>query len=598
MLRRCFRTAHPPSLWLDRLPIHSELFGIERLEEHARSLAAAQAITARHVRGPGLSGRLAENAGFLLNASRALAPGVSGHQERTPAAEWLIDNYHLVEVQIREIGIDLPPSYYAQLPKLAKGPFAGLPRVFGAMWSLVAHTDSHIEPNTLSRYLLAYQGVEALTIGELWAVPITLRIVLIENLRRIAVVIVDNAAAREMADGLADRLLGFNGHVAAPWGSVSALFRPTPSPDAFAVQLAHRLRGRDPAAEPALAWLNEHLANRGVRIDAVVHDELQQQGTFTATIRNIITSLRMAAALDWSQVFETVSPVDAVLDRTGRFYEMDFTTRTLYRSAIEQLARHSPLSETEVANRAVALAADAAATHAPGDRRCDPGYYLLAGGTSLFETAIGFQPPLSRRMADAGRALGLVGYGAGFVTVAALFVAGPLWALAVMSDGVWWLLLLELMGFVPASEAAIACVNRFSMWALGATSLPGLELSAGIPPALRTMVAVPALLTSLRAVDELVARLEIHHLASPDGEVQFALLSDWTDSTTEHAEDDETLLNAAVQGVEQLNARYRPDTSAPGSAATASSCCIVAGSGTRARPVGWVGNASAASCMN
>ena len=120
-------------------------------------------------------------------------------------------------MQIREIGIDLPPSYYAQLPKLAEGPFAGLPRVFGAMWSLVAHTDSHIEPNTLSRYLLAYQGVEALTIGELWAVPITLRIVLIENLRRIAVVIVDNAAAREMADGLADRLLGFNGHVAAPW---------------------------------------------------------------------------------------------------------------------------------------------------------------------------------------------------------------------------------------------------------------------------------------------------------------------------------------------------------------------------------------------
>ena len=304
----------------------------------------------------------------------------------------------------------------------------------------------------------------------------------------------------------------------------------------------------------------------GVRIDAVVHDELQQQGTFTATIRNIITSLRMAAALDWSQVFETVSPVDAVLDRTGRFYEMDFTTRTLYRSAIEQLARHSPLSETEVANRAVALAADAAATHAPGDRRCDPGYYLLAGGTSLFETAIGFQPPLSRRVADAGRALGLVGYGAGFVTVAALFVAGPLWALAVMSVGVWWLLLLGLMGLVPASEAAIACVNRFSMWALGATSLPGLELSAGIPPALRTMVAVPALLTSLRAVDELVARLEIHHLASPDGEVQFALLSDWTDSPTEHAEDDEALLNAAVQGVEQLNARYRPDTSAPGPA--------------------------------
>ena len=461
-------------------------------------------------------------------------------------------------MQIREIGIDLPPSYYTQLPKLAEGPFVGLPRVFGAMWSLVAHTDSHIEPATLRRYLLSYQDVEKLTIGELWAVPITLRIVLIENLRRIAAVIIDSAAAEEMADGLADRLLGTNGHAEEAWTTISALFRPTPMSDAFAVQLAHRLRKRDPAVEPARAWLNEQLASRGLRIDAVVRDELQQQGSFNATIRNIITSLRMAAALDWSQVFETVSPVDAIMNRTGRFSEMDFTTRNLYRTAIEQLARYSSHSETEIACRIVALAADAAETRPPGDRQCDPGYYLIAGGRSLFEKSIGFRPSWRRRLAHAGRALGLFGYGAGIVTLAALFLAGPLWALAAMSVGAWWLLLLAATALVPACDAAVACINRFSMWAFRATPLPALELPAGLPPALRTMVVVPALLTSRSAVDELVARLEIHHLASPDGEVQFALLSDWTDSPTEHAEDDVALLDAAVRGVEQLNRRHGP----------------------------------------
>ena len=553
-----FRATRSPSPWQDSRPIRSELLGIDQLEEHAKSLAAAQPVAAKGARGPRLSGRLADNAAFLLNANRAMAPESGGHQELTPAAEWLFDNYHLVEEQIREIGIDLPPGYYAQLPKLAEGLFTGLPRVFGAMWSLVAHTDSHIEPATLHRYLLAYQEVQPLTIGELWAVPITLRIVLIENLRRVAAVIVASRAAREVADGLADRLLGYDGHAAEPWSTVSGSYRPTPSPDAFAVQFAHRVRGRDPKGEPALAWLDKHLAERGVRIEGVVHDELQQQGTFNATIRNIITSLRMAAALDWSEAFETVCHVDAALGRSDQLGTMDFTTRNLYRTAIEQLARRSRLGEVEIARRAAACAADAATSHPPGDRRGDPGYYLLADGRRQFEAAIGFRPSLRTRVVRAFRALGLLGYGAGVVTVAALFLAGPLWALGAAEIGGWWLLLLGCLGVVPASDAAVACVNRFSMWASGATPLPALELRAGIPGALRTVVAVPALLTSLRAVDDLIARLEVHHLASPDNELHFALLSDWTDSPAERQEDDGALLDAAVRGIEQLNRRYGP----------------------------------------
>lgn len=558
ILQRIFQNARPPSPWPDCLPIRSELFGIERLEEHARTLAAAQPVATGRTRGQGLAARLAENAAFLLNASQALMASGGGSHELTPAAEWLIDNYHLVAVQIREIGIDLPPGYYAQLPKLATGPFIGFPRVFGAMWSLVAHTDSHIEPETLRRYLHAYQRVQPLTIGELWAVPITLRIVLIENLRRVAAIIVANRAARGMADELADGLLGFDGHAPAPWDEVSASLRPVSSPDAFAVQLAHRLRGRDPKGEPALAWLDKQLADRGLGIETVVHDELQQQGTFNATIRNIITSLRMAAALDWSETFETVSLVDAALGQSGSFPAMDFATRNLYRTAIEVLARRSALDEVEIARRAAALAADVATTQPEDCRRCDPGFYLLAGGRRSFERAIGFRPSALAWARRVLGALGLVGYGGCVVVVAALFLAVPLWALSAGGIGGWWLLLLGCVGIVPASDAAVACVNRFSMWASGATPLPALDLRAGIPGPLRTLVAVPTMLTSLSAVKELVRRLEIHHLASPDGELHFVLLTDWVDSPTERAEEDESLLAAAVRGVEELNRRYAP----------------------------------------
>ena len=121
-------------------------------------------------------------AAVLLEAYRDIVKAINEGRAITPAAEWLVDNYHLVEKQIRELRSDLPPGYYRQLPKLASGPFVGYPRVFGVTWAFVAHTDSHFDSEMLVRYVTAYQEVQPLTIGELWAVSITLRIVLVENL--------------------------------------------------------------------------------------------------------------------------------------------------------------------------------------------------------------------------------------------------------------------------------------------------------------------------------------------------------------------------------------------------------------------------------
>ena len=248
LIRRVF--AHAPSMspWNNRDPIREELFSVERLEEHARSLAAAQPVTPKPAKGHPLAGRLADNEAVLLHAYRTIAKAMSEERAITPAAEWLIDNYHVVERQIRDIRSDLPPGYYRQLPKLAEGPFAGYPRVLGVAWAFVAHTDSRFDPEMLVRYVRAYQEVQPLTIGELWAVAITLRIVLVENLRRLAERIVHSRTARQEADNLADRLLGAGGHAAEPVAAVLAGYERARLPDAFAVQLVHRLRDQDPGS--------------------------------------------------------------------------------------------------------------------------------------------------------------------------------------------------------------------------------------------------------------------------------------------------------------------------------------------------------------
>ena len=283
-------------------------------------------------------------AGCLSQDSKAIEQG----RPITPAAEWLIDNYHLVEKQVREIKGDLPPGYYRQLPKLADGPFAGYPRVFGMAWAFVAHADSRFDVEMLCRYVQAYQDVQPLTIGELWAISITLRIVLIENLRRLAGRIMDSYSARQEADQLADRLLGAGSRAPEPALAVLSDLEKMPLRDAFAVELIHRLRDQDPKVTPVLTWLDDRLAAQATTADAVVREEHQRQGSGTVTVRNIITSLRSISDVDWSELFERMSLVDKALGAAGNFPAMDFPTRNLYRSAIEQLARGSSHSSWQL----------------------------------------------------------------------------------------------------------------------------------------------------------------------------------------------------------------------------------------------------------
>ena len=550
-----FRRRPLPSPWDTEDSICEELFSVERLEQHAESLAAAQPVTAIPIGRRPLGARLKDNEAVLLAAYREIGKTTRNGQAATPAAEWLLDNYHLVEEQIREVRDDLPTRYYRQLPKLADGPFAGLPRVFGLAWAFVAHTDSRFDPEMLCRFVRAYQRVQPLAIGELWALSITLRIVLVENLRRAARRIVRSRAERQDADDIADRLLGVNGQTAEPVDVVLEDFERAPLPETFAVELVQRLRDQDPRVTPALVWLESRLSAQGTTADELVQGEHQRQGAASVTVRNIITSMRMASAVDWTELFESVSLVDDVLQSGSDFAAMDFPARNLYRSAIEELARGSHLTELEIAHAALDAATVA---HEQEGRARDPGYHLISGGRRQFERTIGFRAPLRSWLARCNARTGISGYvGCVFLVAAALLLL-PMLAL---HAGGWPLGLLAFLGFFPAIDLAVALVNRAVMAVFGATALPGLALREGIPPNLRTIVAVPAMLTTQEATEEQIERLEIHYLASPEGALHFALLSDWRDAPAEHAEQDSKLLDIAKRGIDRLNTQYGP---APG----------------------------------
>ncbi|MBA2689267.1 MAG: phosphorylase, partial [Burkholderiales bacterium] len=539
-------------------PLWAELFSAERLEQHGDSLAKAQTAVLARGRWYPFALRNRDNQQKLIASYQAINEAVKQKRAITPAADWLLNNFHVIEEQVRDIHTLLPRAFYRQLPKLVGGPLNGLPRVYGVAWAFVAHTDSRFDPDMLLRFARAYQNVQPLTIGELWALPIMLRIVMVENLRRLAMRIVASMNGRAEADRYADQLLGLQrsgeGAVAvAPADQVRSLS------DAYVVQLLQRLRYPDANAAPVLQWLNDRLAKQNTGAEQIVQRELNLQAAANVSVRNLITSMRLVSAFDWDDFFESASPVNAVLSRYAGFMEMDFATRDAYRHAIETLARRSPLDEIQVAQAAVA---DAAAYRGKDgridERRKDPGFYLIDGGRLEFEKQIGFVPRPTRRLLRNLQHLALPVY---------------LGVLAATAFAVWWLVvdsgnamalapiewaLLAALAVLPASDIALTLVNRFVTELVRPRHLPRLALKQGIPASLSTIVVVPTFLTDQASIDEQMYRLETRYLANAAGEVYFALLTDWRDAALEELPNDRELLLAAAASVKELNRRYGP----------------------------------------
>jgi cyclic beta-1,2-glucan synthetase len=564
-------------------PIRAEIFGIERLEQHAESLAEAQRTTEEPSKGQNLLARVDENTDVLLAAYRDIAETVRQKHEITPAAVWLLDNFHVVDEQIRGIRDHLPKSYYRLLPKIAEGHLAGFPRVYGLAWAYVAHTDSRFQLETLQRFVHAYQRVQPLTIGEGWAIAIHLRVALVENLRRLAQLIVASRQARGSADEVADRLLGLSGWQAEPPETLLRRLGDAPLGDAFVMQLFQRLREQDASVLPVLVWLNEKLAAQGTSADEVVAREQLAQAATNVTVRNIITSMQWMSSVDWADFFEAISLVDEVLRSVAGFVDMDFETRSLCRAQIELLSRGSGHLELEVAMDAVHLALNAArkntqepptgvsgsadAEAALADEepvqpeppmRADeyPAYYLVSKGRLDFEKRLGFRAPLRMRLRRFYRAHATSGYLGAITTLTACLLAGPLFLTWTAGASPWSLVLLGILGLIPASQVAVSLVHLLVPLLVSPRLLPKLELAHGVPRELRTMVVVPTLLTSRADIEEQIDRLEVHYLANSEGYLHFALLSDWTDAPQEHMPDDDDLLAALADGIARLNDQY------------------------------------------
>jgi cyclic beta-1,2-glucan synthetase len=544
------------------LPIREELFSVERLEQYAATLAAEHKVADKPQRASLLLPRLHENGRKLIAVYHELAETIRSVHVISPAAEWLVDNFHIVEEQVREIREDLPKGYYHELPKLAEGPFKGYPRIYALSIALVAHTDSHLDTEALRRFINAYQKVSPLSIGELWAVPITLRLALVENLRRLASRIVSSRDDREEADKLADKLLEL---VQRQPDEVTPLLNARFSKrklmsHTFAVQLTQRLREQDPAVMTVFEWLEKQLLKQNSSIEKIVHEEHQRQAAAQVTVGNVITSMRLLSTLDWKDFFETVSLIDPELakDPAGVYSRMDFATRDRYRHVIERISKRTRKSELEIA-RTVLRMAEAARDADEDPAHAHVGYYLVDEGLYRLEPEVSCWLQSGERMRRAVTRHATVAY-LGTLTILTLLIVGVL-SLAVFTSGAGWFitLLAAVLSLIPASDLALSVLNWDFTHVFAPRLLPKIDLCKGIPAEARTMVVVPVIFNDQATIDTLIDKLEVTYLANQDEHLHFALLGDFADAAKEDLPEDREILDAAKRGIEELNQRYSPD---------------------------------------
>ena len=539
-------------------PLRAELYSLDQLCHQALVVATGHQL-ATGTEADRLLPRLDDNERVISQAHDLVNAALVKNRRNAPAAEWLIDNFYLIEEQIRTVRRHLPKSYSRELPRLASGPSVYYPRVYGIVLELISHVDGKVDSAGLDGFISSYQSIQPLKLGELWAVPIMLRLALIENLRRVAARIAAGRSDRDLAEDWAARMIAVAETSPSDLILVLADMARTNPPlsGAFLAELTRHFQSQSSQFSVAGTWLEQRCSEQGLTIEQLVRAEGQSQAADQISIGNSINSLRFLGLTDWREFTESHSVVEqALCDDPGCVYaRMDFATRDRYRHEIEKISKQSRQSEYDVARRAIQLA-EAASLHGREERAAHVGFYLIDRGRAALEQSFGIRPSLRDSLDQLGRRVPLFLYLVAVVVITA--IATTVWWPASARSGASAaaLGLLVLAAVITAMQLAVGVVNWLAMLVVGPRMLPRMDFQEGIPDEERAIVVVPTMLSRPEGIEHLLEDLEVRYLANADENLHFGLLTDFEDAAQEHLSADAELVRLATEGIDRLNKKY------------------------------------------
>ena len=546
-------------------PFRSELFSSDQMDRHGKVLAKAHKLQ-KGLPFDRLLKRLEDNEKTLLEVRNLLVESIRADQTVTPASEWLLDNFYLVEEQIVIARKHLPKGYSEALPYLADGISAGMPRVYDIVLEIIAHSDGRVDAHNLASFIASYQAETILTLGELWAIPIMLRLAVIENLRRLAGKIALDAIDHNLADHWADKMMtAVKDRPGDLILVIADMARSKPVLTShFVASFTRMLQGNGPSLALPLNWIEQQLTASGTSSNDLVLQENQKQAIDQVSVRNSIGTLRFIGAIDWREFVETLSSVEQVLreDISGTYPLMDFATRDRYRHVVERISKSSGLSETEIAKKAIELTKQNK-TYDPGSKRKEHvGYYLIDNGLEELEHAGSAKHKIGLKINRAAAKIPVFIYIFSIFFLAIALATGLFYIayeyLQYSIDYSWAILtVVGVLSFFGCLQLAVSLVNWLSTILVAPHILPRMDYSGGIPTECRSLVVIPTLLSGEAYIEELIEGLEIRYLANREDNLHFGLLTDFMDADSETLPQDENLVELVKKRIEQLNEKYR-----------------------------------------
>lgn len=498
---------------------------------------------------------------LLIKNYKTIYEQVKAKERVVPAAEWLLDNFYMIEEQIKELQHGIAKGF-KDLPMLKSDSFKGLPRVYAIAEELISYTNADLSEEIITSFLREYQSITPLKCAELWVFPFMLKIALIKRVNRIAMRIVDSQKQKLEARKWADRF------ISCLEESTNSLHNAITEHDrniklltsSYAEGLFQHFKDYGSEAASLIAWLEGRLALQGTNVEQIVQAEQQQQLSYQVSIGNAITSLRFLSGIKWEDVFEELSLVEQILreDPEGSYTKMEFASRDYYRHQVEILAKEAKTSEIFVAHKAVECAKEGLENSDP--RYSHIGYYLIGAGREQLEERLGIK---KRGLKKLGRNIKKnisAFYLASIAFVTFSILAFILYYVYQWSDakwsGIFMLALVAVTALIPASNLALGLINWLVSQICRPCYLPKLELKDGIPEKYRTMVVIPTLLSSEKRVEELIEQMEVFYLANQEKNLHFALVGDFKDSKRRKEADDENIVQTAIKAIQELNERY------------------------------------------
>ncbi|TYQ15914.1 UNVERIFIED_CONTAM: cellobiose phosphorylase [Acetivibrio alkalicellulosi] len=532
----------------------------DELEAHAREIAYDHNVLTK----PGVFNwpvpRMNENYKYIMSVYKSVNEDVQKGIPTTPAAEWLLDNFYIIEEQVKGVRRDLAKELYLRLPAISCGSLKGYARIYALALELVSHTDGRIDEKVLINYINAYQSNNVLTGREIWALAVMIKIALVENIKYLCEKIMESQNQRKKVEEI---LLNIkNKNASEVLNIIEPQLKGKQVNSTFVEHLSYNLRKMGKNYAYILHHVDDILYKNGTNVDTLSNKEHMEQTQRKGSIGNCIISLKFISTTNWIEIFEALSRVEDILrkDPDGTYPQMDLASRNYYRKRLEELSSKFNVSEIHVAQKSIELAQ---ISHNDStikeNHKSHVGYYIVGKGVKDLEEELGYQKKLFGKIVDMASSKPAAIYIAAIIiimlTVVGLTVEYIFNRVQYGQIDIYVLIALIAV-VIPGFDIAVSTVNWLLSHGVRPSFLPKLEMKDGIPKECSTMVVIPALLTDEKRALELIESLEVYYLANKEKNIFLALVGDYKDSDAKEMKDDKKIIDAALSKVNQLNEKY------------------------------------------